>query len=114
MRVTTSKPIVHSNDHEWNHFFGQVLKIYSSHKITKEQALTSKLHYYWNPNPCDKGHVGFRKAKTDKCRLCDQVELSNKKGTASYSKVRQQIVNRQRDREIENIGKDYYNFDLED
>lgn len=110
---TSTRHAVYSNDAEWNSFFHNVAKLYTSHKITKQQALTSNLAYYWKDTPCDKGHLAFHTTDGDMCRTCTLNDTSSKHGVASYAKARRMIENRKRDQELDKFDKDYYNFDLE-
>lgn len=103
----------YTTDEEWNQFFYRSAKAFKNVKITKEQALSKNLKFYWSDEVCNNGHVSFRSVDGDKCRTCMLNEKSSKL-TASYAKFRRKIENHKRDKELDTIGNDYYNFDLED
>lgn len=102
-----------TKDQEWNYFFCKVTKLFTTVKISKEEAIATNLKYYWSDNVCSNGHTSFRETQTDKCRICTQEDYASGR-ISGYNKARRMIEERKRDKEFANIGNDYYDFILED
>lgn len=60
-------------------FIKAATELFGSNHITREQAVSADLKFYWTGKPCARGHVTFRYVNNRVCRQCalDDFALKN-------------------------------------
>lgn len=57
-------------------FNAKAMELFGTSKITRDQAVSKGLVFYWTGIECDRGHLTFRYVSNRMCRQCKQEDNS--------------------------------------
>ncbi|MNQ44336.1 hypothetical protein D3C85_580890 [compost metagenome] len=94
-------------------FSQDVIEMYGHPKISRKQAVAGGLTFYWTGKPCIAGHLTYRYTSSMECRTCKLIKHGKQYEDGKPKDVKVRSDRLKRDMEFNNIGKDYYDFDLD-
>ena len=102
-----------------NQNLNKALEIYGTDKITREQAVSANILFYWSEKPCKYGHIGFKYTKGHRCRVCTLNAAFKKERPQDFEAIssmkdgKRKLEDLKLKREMEKIEKGFdYDFDI--
>ena len=90
-------------------FTKDATKLFGSNHITREQAVSADLKFYWTGKACVRGHVTFRYVDNRVCRQCalDDFALKNYGDSHAGLEIKNNIDDIEYRLELKRLEKEY-------
>lgn len=90
-------------------FTKDATKLFGSNHITREQAVSADLKFYWTGKPCVRGHVTFRYVDNRVCRQCalDNFALQTYGDSHAELEIKNNIDDIEYRLELKRLEKEY-------
>lgn len=84
-------------------------ELFGTGHITREQAVSAGLMFYWVGKPCVRGHLTFRYVRNRVCRQCniEDLQLQNYGDAHAGLDVKNNIDNAEYILELKRLEKEY-------
>lgn len=98
-----------SKSKTFNTFIKKATEIFGSPKITRDQAVSENLLFYWTGNPCEKGHQTYRYVSNRVCRQCslNDYSLKNYGDNHEEQELKSNIADLEYQLELKRLEKEY-------